>query len=66
MYMYRYVDCQLPFGLASVLACGTCVPCRFFGISMATNVTVRDAGATSQTNFDNHDSDGSGALALRT
>ena len=33
---------------------------------MATNVTVRDAGATSQMNFNNHDGDGSGALALRT
>ena len=23
----RYVDCQLPFGWASLLACGTCLLC---------------------------------------
>ena len=69
MYMYRYVDCQLPFGLATALACRTCPTlwstCHFFGVSMATIVTVCDAGATPQTNFNNRDSDSSGALALQ-
>ena len=41
------------------------VPCHFFGVSMATIVTVCDAGATPRTNFNNCDSDSSGALALQ-
>ena len=40
-------------------------PGCFFGVSMTTNVTARDAGVTPRTNFNNCDGDGSGALALQ-
>ena len=40
-------------------------PGCFFGVSMTTNVTARDAGVIPRTNFNNCDGDGSGALALQ-